>query len=91
MGDEARVQMIRDRLTAALSPESLDVIDESHEHVGHAGAKTGKGHFQVVIVARSFSGKNPIERHRMVYDALADAMYSDIHALSIRAYAPDEI
>lgn len=82
--------LIRERLSR-LQPESLEVFDDSHEHAGHAGAKDGGGHFQLVIVARGFAGQSAISRHRLVYDALADLMPKRIHALAIRAYAPDEL
>ena len=90
MPDSPRVSMIRERLTAALSPESLDIVDESHKHAEHEGAKGGGGHFLVTIVANAFRDKKLLERHRMVYNALGDAMQTDIHALSIKAYAPEE-
>ena len=86
-----RVEMIRQRLTEALSPESLDIIDDSHKHVGHAGAASGGGHFSVIIVADIFEGQNLLQRHRIIYDALGDAMQTDIHALSIKAYTPGEL
>ena len=82
--------MIRERITAALSPTSLEIVDESHKHAGHAGAKDGRGHFNLTVIADAFRDKKLIERHRMVYEALGDAMQTDIHALSIKAYAPDE-
>ena len=83
--------MIRSRLEEALSPTQIDIIDESHQHAGHAGAASGGGHFNVTIVAEKFSGKSTIERHRMVYLAVNDIMPSEIHALSIKALAPEEI
>jgi BolA protein len=86
-----RVDMIRERLTAALSPEQLDIIDESHLHAGHPGARGGGGHFNVTIVSNAFEGENMLARHRMVYDALGDAMKSEIHALSIKAHTPKEL
>ncbi len=86
----ARVAMIRERLTAALAPAHLAIIDESHQHAGHAGALSGGGHFAVTLVSAAFAGKGLLARHRMVYDALGPAMHTDIHALSIRAYTPDE-
>jgi BolA protein len=86
-----RIDMIRKRLTAAFSPEQLDIIDESHLHAGHPGARSGGGHFVATIVSEAFAGKNMLERHRMVYDALGDAMQTEIHALSIKAYTPQEI
>ena len=86
-----RVALIRERLEAALAPAQLDVVDESHKHVGHEGARDGRGHFACTIVSTAFEGTSPLERHRMVYDALGDLMLSDIHALSIRAYTPGQI
>lgn len=83
-------EMIRDRLSG-LAPESLEVFDDSHEHAGHAGAKDGGGHFQLVIVSREFAGKSAVVRHRLVYDALSDLIPKTIHALAIRAYAPEEL
>jgi len=85
-----RIEMIREKLTASLAPESLEIIDRSHEHAGHEGAKSGGGHFDVIIVAEAFNDMNTVKRHRSVYDALGDAMHSEIHALSIRAYTPEE-
>jgi BolA protein len=83
-------ELIRERL-ARLAPDSLEVFDDSKEHAGHAGAKDGGGHYQLVIVSSKFAGKNAIARHRLVYDALADLMPKRIHALAIRAYAPEEM
>ena len=82
--------MIRERLSR-LAPDTLEVFDDSHEHVGHAGAKDGGGHFQLVIVSREFAGKPQVARHRLVYEALGDLMPRQIHALAIRAYAPEEL
>ena len=86
---KTRVATIRSRLQA-LQPDSLDVSDQSHLHVGHPGARDGRGHFHVRIVAQRFAGKNPLSRHRMVYAALGDLMQSDIHALGIDALTPAE-
>ena len=83
--------MIRARLEEALSPTQIDIIDESHLHAGHAGAASGGGHFNVTIVTEKFTGKSTIERHRMVYLAVNDIMPSEIHALSIKALAPEEV
>jgi len=81
---------IEDRL-ASLEPQSIEILDESRQHVGHEGAKGGGGHFQLVIVSSRFAGK-PIQlRHRMVYEALGSMMTREIHALAIKAYAPGEI
>jgi len=86
---EQRMAMIRERLEAALSPESLEIIDESHKHAGHASAG-GAGHFTVRVVSPVFAGKGLIERHRLVYAALDDLMHSEIHALSIKAETLEE-
>ncbi len=83
-------ELMQEKL-AALAPESLEILDESGKHVGHEGAKGGGGHYQLIIVSRQFSGKPAQARHRMVYAALGAMMKSDIHALAIKAYAPDEI
>jgi BolA protein len=82
--------MIRTRLEAALDPEQLEIIDESAKHAGHAGAASGGGHFIVQVVSAAFEGKNLIQRHRLVYDAVDDIMHTEIHALSIQAKSPDE-
>ena len=80
-----------ERSLATLAPESLEIVDESAAHAGHAGARSGGGHYRLFIVARAFEGKSPQLRHRMVYDALGPMMKRDIHALAIKAYAPGEI
>jgi len=85
-----RIAMIRDRLTAGLSPTTLEITDDSHKHVGHAGAASGGGHFTVTIVAEAFTNKSLIQRHRLIYETLGDAMESEIHALSIKARTPSE-
>ena len=82
---------IRQRLTTALSPSRLDLVDESARHAGHAGARPqGESHFRVSIVSAKFAGKSRVERQRMVFAALGDLMRTDIHALAITALAPDE-
>lgn len=83
-----RIERIRACLEGAFAPEALEVTDDSHLHVGHEGAKDGRGHFTVRIVAEAFKGANPLERHRMIYDALGDMMTTDIHALRLRASPP---
>ena len=82
---------IEARLTDALAPLSLHVDDESALHAGHAGARDGGGHYRVDIVSAAFAGKNTVARHRMIYAALGDLMPRAIHALAIRASAPDEL
>ncbi len=86
-----RVEAIREKIQAAFTPDQLDIIDESHLHAGHAGAKDGKGHFNVSIVSDQFAEKSLINRHKMVYEALADLMETDIHALSIKAKTQEEV
>jgi BolA protein len=85
-----RAERIRERLTERFSPAALELVDESHLHAGHAGARTGKGHFRVRIVSQAFAGQPAVRRHRMVYDALGELMSDDIHALSIEALTPAE-
>lgn len=83
------IRNIEDRL-AALQPVRLELADDSALHAGHEGAKSGGGHFRLTIVSPQFSGKNTVARHRMIYAALGPMMQQQIHALAIRAYAPDE-
>lgn len=85
-----RVERIRTRLQDALAPSELVVEDESHRHVGHAGARDGRGHFRVRVVSAAFRGLAPLARHRAVYAALGELMQTDIHALAIDARAPGE-
>jgi len=85
-----RVERLTERLRAALEPEHLEVIDDSHHHVGHVGAADGRGHFTVLVVSQRFAGLNTLRRHRLVYDTVGDMMDTDIHALSIQALAPGE-
>lgn len=80
---------IRAALEQALAPVSIDVIDDSAHHAGHAGAREG-GHYRVALVASAFAGRTQLERHRMVYSAVAPLMGHGIHALSIVAHAPNE-
>lgn len=85
-----RVTMIRERLEAALAPDELEIIDESHLHRGHPGAKDGRGHFRVRIVSDVFAGLPRLARHRRVYAAVGDLMVTDIHALNIEAISSNE-
>lgn len=75
---------------ASLAPLRLELIDDSAKHAGHAGARSGGGHYRLLIVSESFCGKSTLARHRLVYDALGELMRSRIHALSIQSLAPDE-
>jgi BolA protein len=82
------MQKIRERIEAELTPASLEVIDESHKHIGHAGARDGRGHFHVIIASEKFAGVRPLQRHRLIYEAVGDLMDTDIHALTIEASTP---
>src|SRR6056297_1809809 len=86
-----RIERIRQRLGTALTPEMLEIEDESHLHAGHAGARDGRGHYRLTLVSDAFEGKSRLGRHRLVFDALGNMMDTDIHALSIQALAPSEI
>jgi BolA protein len=80
------------RLRAALAPTSIELIDDSEEHRGHAGHdERGESHFSLTIESPAFAGKSRVERQRMVYAALGDLMRERVHALTIRATAPEEI
>lgn len=85
-----RVAEIRSRLERGLAPVLLEVTDDSYKHVGHEGARDGRGHFSVRICSSKFHGMNFLSRHRAVYSALGDLMQTDIHALAIDARAPEE-
>jgi BolA protein len=82
-------QAIKERL-AALDPVSMELLDESGQHIGHAGYKPGGSHFRVTVVSEQFRGLSAMQRHRRVYEVLGPLM-QDIHALAIRAVAPDEL
>jgi len=77
------------RLSAALAPQHLEVLDDSHLHAGHAGAREGR-HFTVRIVSPRFAGLSRVARHRLVYDSLGPLADQGVHALAIVAHAPDE-
>lgn len=84
-------EVIADKLTKAFAPQRLEVIDDSHRHAGHAGARPGgQTHYSVHIVSQAFHGKSRIDRHRMVNAALARELQGGVHALAIRAAAPGE-
>jgi BolA family transcriptional regulator, general stress-responsive regulator len=81
--------LLRERL-APLAPLRFELIDDSHLHAGHAGAREG-GHYRLLIVSKAFAGKNTVARHRLVFDLVGDLKSSRIHALGIKALAPDEV
>jgi BolA protein len=84
-----RILQIR-TLLAPLAATHLEIIDESHLHAGHAGAKSGGGHYVLRMVSTNFVGKNTMTRHRMIYSALAEMLKRDIHALTLRTHTPEE-
>jgi BolA family transcriptional regulator, general stress-responsive regulator len=84
-------ETIRRKLTERLAPIRLDIIDESHRHAGHAGARPeGETHFAVTVVAAAFAGLNRVARQRLVYDILADELATRVHALSLTTLGPDD-
>jgi BolA protein len=85
-----RAERIRRQLQEALATERVELIDDSHLHAGHAGAREGKGHFRVRIVSPRFAGLRTMQRHQLVYRSLQELMQTDIHALSIVALTPEE-
>ncbi len=83
--------LITNKLTKAFAPESLDIVDESHLHAGHAGHRPGgETHFRVTVVSEAFRGKSRVERHRMINATLAAELAGGVHALAIHASAPGE-
>ncbi|HUX63597.1 BolA family protein [Sulfuricella sp.] len=82
-------EKIRERL-ASLSPERLEIEDESARHAGHEGAKSGGGHYRLTIVSAQFADKSLIARHRMINELLGEMLQKEIHAISIKAYTPGE-
>jgi BolA family transcriptional regulator, general stress-responsive regulator len=82
---------IRRKLTERFAPLRLDIVDESHRHAGHAGARPeGETHFAVTIVSASFAGEGRVARQRRVYAALAEELASHVHALSLTTLTPEE-
>ncbi len=82
--------LLRERL-AALTPDRIELINDSALHAGHEGAKSGGGHYRLLIVSNFFAGKSTVTRHRLVYDALGELMRQRIHALSIKSLTPEEV
>lgn len=85
------IDHIRERLRSRLPAESVEIENQSHLHVGHAGTAGGGGHYAVTVVSKTFEGLNTLSRHRLVYAAVEDLMKKEIHALSIQAYSTDEL
>lgn len=86
----ATTELIKQKLNEAIKPEIIELIDDSAAHAGHAGAKGGAGHYNLTIIAEVFEGKTLVQRHQLVYQALADLMKNEIHALGINALSPSE-
>jgi BolA protein len=86
-----RLERIRSQLAQTLPEAAVELIDDSHRHAGHAGARDGRGHFRLRIVAGAFAGLRPLQRHQLVYRSLGELMQTDIHALSITALTPEEV
>lgn len=83
-----RIEKMQQRL-ASLEPSQMNIVDESAKHAGHAGARSGAGHYVLTIHSPLFEGKNTLSRHRMIYSALDDMMQSEIHALTIITNTPN--
>jgi BolA protein len=83
------IDEVRAALEREFAPLALDIVDDSAKHAGHAGAREG-GHFRVTLVSQAFAGRSQLERHRLVYAAVAPLMGQGIHALNIVARAPQE-
>lgn len=83
------IAAMRSRL-AALEPLAVDIGDDSSLHAGHAGARSGGGHYRLAIVSARFAGLNTLARHRLIYATLGDLMHREIHALSIDARTPGQ-
>jgi BolA protein len=81
---------IESKLQAELGTEFIEVVDESHLHAGHAGAREGGGHFRATIVSGRFEGLGRVAAQRLVYQILADEMKGDIHALAIKTFTPEQ-
>jgi BolA protein len=85
-----RLERMRRLLSAALATDAIDLMDDSHLHAGHAGARDGRGHYRVRVISPKFAGLRTLQRHQLVYRSLGEMMQTDIHALSIAALTPDE-
>lgn len=85
-----RIERISDQLRRALHTDDVELIDDSHLHAGHAGARDGRGHFRVRVVSSDFEGLRTVQRHQLVYRSLGALMQTDIHALGIAALTPAE-
>ena len=84
-------ETIRHKLTERFAPARLVIVDESHRHAGHAGARPeGETHFAVIIASAAFAGLGRVARQRLVYDALKQELAASVHALSLTTLTPEE-
>ncbi len=91
MSQNSVEEQIRRKLMVNLHPIRLDIVNDSERHAGHRSSPgTGNSHFQILIVSPVFEGKSRVDRHRLVNDVLKDELAGTIHALGLKAYAPDE-
>jgi BolA protein len=86
-----RVARIRALMQHQFAPQRLDIEDQSAQHAGHAGAASGAGHFRLLVVSDAFRGLSLVQRHRLVHDALASMLKSEIHALALTTRTPEEV
>jgi BolA protein len=89
-GPEQRAEIIKTTLEASLEAELVHVVDDSAMHAGHLGAEGGGGHFRVLVVSSRFEGLSRVAAQRLIYSALGELMKTDIHALEIRTFTPDQ-
>lgn len=91
MNEETYAERIHRKLTASFAPTLLEIKDVSTSHAGHAGHDSrGESHFTVKIVSASFTGMNPVARHRAIYAVLAEELQTRLHALSLKIMTPEE-
>lgn len=88
METRQRLQAVRDALVQGLAADHVEIVDDSANHVGHAGAESGAGHYRVLVVSPRFEGLSRLAAHRLVYEALGSLLVEDIHALQIRTLTP---
>lgn len=87
---ETRAERLRERLRRGLAAHHVELGDESARHLGHPGAAGGAGHYHVTVVSVRFRDRDPVARHRLVYEAVGDLIPDEVHALAISAYTPEE-
>ena len=90
MSNTIKITQIKNLLTKAFNPITLEIIDDSHHHIGHVGSQNGAGHYRITIISQSFAGLKMLARHQLVYNVLADLMKTEIHALSMKTLTIEE-